>query len=402
MNKYTIKFVGRMMAILLILGAVLSPAAGINSQDWPQFRHSSQHTGSSSSSAPDTANLVWDSGAIGAQEGSSVSAAEGKLFVNCVSNLSCLDKETGKILWSTAFNPLEDICQAFGFSPAYHQGRVFLSGQDTLCLNASDGRVLWKFTPPTKRGALDGGPAVSDGFVLVSDWDGHHYYCLDEDTGAELWNFTVEGNAQSVPAIDKGRVIFSGWDWGLGGKIYCVDLKDGFEIWNLTTKSSPCGSAAIWQDVAYFTTYNFEGDGDVMAVSLPDGQLIWEKAIKSTDCTPALSEGLLYVCGGTDGFSDKITYCFNATNGELIWNTTKEDGIGEWRCSPAYADGLLFVGKTECSNSAYNTLCAINASTGDTVWSYPAGGSAPVIVDGMVFSIGAGSVYAFGPGGNAT
>ena len=402
MENYIVKLAGWKTIALLIFWLIIQPVVCSSDLDWPQFHMNPQHTGNASVNAPDAALLAWKSEAIGAQEGSSVSVAEEKVFVNCVSNLTCLDLRTGKLLWSTAFTPMDDICQAFGCSPAYHQGKVFLSSQDTLCLNASDGKVLWIFTPPTKRGALDGGPVISDGFVLVSDWDGHHYYCLDEVTGEELWNFTVEGNAQSTPAIDQGRVVFGSWEWGLGGKVYCVDLRDGSEIWNMTTKNSPCGSAAIWQNVTWVTTYNFEGDGEVMAISLEDGKLLWERTIQRTDCTPTLASGRLYVCGGADGFSDKVTYCFDASSGELLWNTSKEEEIGEWRCSPAYADGLLFVGKTDSNSSTYDTLCALNASTGDIVWSYPASGSAPAVAYGMVFSIGAGRVYAFGPGGSST
>ncbi|HNU40739.1 MAG TPA: PQQ-binding-like beta-propeller repeat protein, partial [Methanothrix sp.] len=105
------------------------------------------------------------------------------------------------------------------------------------------------------------------------------------------------------------------------------------------------------------------------------------------------------VCGGTDGYSDKATYCLDAETGDLIWKTTADEGIGEWRCSPAHADGLLFVGRTE--NMNYTALYALNASTGETVWSYPAGGSSPAIAGGMVFTIGQGRVHAIGQGGDA-
>jgi outer membrane protein assembly factor BamB len=399
MKNMRTKCMGWITIALLFFGLAIQPAVCNSAKDWPQFHLDPQHIGCSSHKAPDAALLAWESEAIGAQEGSSVSVAEGKVFVNCVGNLTCLDQKTGKMLWSTAFDPTPDLCQVFGFSPAYHQGKVFLSGKKTFCLNSSDGREIWSYSASTGKSAVDGGPAISDGRVIISDWDGHHYYCLNEDTGAELWNYTVEGNAQSTPAIDSKRVVFGGWEWGLGGTVYCVDLDNGSEIWNITTKNSPCGSASILDDVVYFTTYNFDGDGEVMAVTLQEGRPLWEKTIQRTDCTPALANGLLYVCGGTDGFSDKMTYCFNATSGELLWNTSKEEEIGEWRCSPAYADGLLFVGKTEKASNSYTTLCALNATTGEEVWSYPAGGSAPAVAGGMVFSIGCGKVYAFGQGG---
>jgi outer membrane protein assembly factor BamB len=400
MKNRTTNSIVKMTIALLFLGLVIHPAAGDHIQDWPQFHLDASHRGASISTAPHANQTAWVSEDISAQEGSSVSVADGRVFVNCVDRLACLDQSSGEVLWNASFESTPDICQVWGFSPAYSDGRVFASGSRTVCLNATDGRELWSFAPPTGRGAVNGGPAAADGKILVSDWDGHHYYCLDGESGEELWNFTVEGDAQCTPAVEGEKVIFSSWEWGMGGKIYCVRLTDGSEIWNHSTRNSPCGSAAIWEDKAFITTYNFEGDGDIMALSLQNGSLLWERPIARTDCTPAVANGLLYVCGGTDGFSDKATYCFNATTGEMVWKTSTEEGIGEWRCSPAYADGLLFVGKTE--NMNYAALYALNASTGDLVWGSPAGGSAPAIADGTVFSIGSGKVYAIGPEGRAS
>ena len=364
--------------------------------EWPQFHLDAAHIGASYSGAPQSNETVWISQDIGAQEGSSVAIADGRVYVNCVDHLVCLDQLSGQVLWNASFEARPDICQIWGFSPAYSNGRVFLSGLKTVCLNASDGRLLWSFAPPTGKGSVDGGPAVAGGRVMVSDWDGHHYYCLDEETGTEIWNFTVEGNAQSTPAISGGRVVLSGWEWGLGGMVYCLYLDNGTEIWNLSTRNSPCGSAALSDDAAYLTAYNFEGDGDIMAVSLQNGSLLWQESIARTDCTPALAADRLYVCGGTDGFSEKAAYCFDAKTGDLIWKTPE---IGEWRCSPACADGLLFLGKTD--NMNYTALYALNAGTGDTVWSYPAGGSSPSLAGGWVFTIGQGRVHAFGRAGDA-
>ena len=133
-----------------------------------------------------------------------------------------------------------------------------------------------------------------------------------------------------------------------------------------------------------------------MAFSLQNGSLLWQESIARTDCTPALADDRRYVCGGTDGFSKKAAYCFDAKTGDLIWKTPE---IGEWRCSPAYADGLLFIGKTE--NMNYTALYALNVGTGETVWSYPAGGSSPSLAGGWVFTIGQGRVHAFGRAGDA-
>jgi hypothetical protein len=78
-----------------------------------------------------------------------------------------------------------------------------------------------------------------------------------------------------------------------------------------------------------------------------------------------------------------------------MWNTTaSEDGIGTWTCSVAVADGKVFVGKSG-AYFGYSGTYALDAFTGNVIWSYPEGGSSPAVADGMVFTIGGGKVYAF-------
>ncbi|MBN1236179.1 MAG: PQQ-binding-like beta-propeller repeat protein [Methanotrichaceae archaeon] len=368
----------------------LGDGAGV--EGWPQFHSNAEHTGFSDSQAPLSNNFAWISRNIGAQPGSSVSVAEGKAFINCVNNLTCLDQQSGEVLWIFPFNASGDF--AFGFTPVYSRERVFFISDRTYCLNASDGEKVWSYALPTGRFAVDASPGIADGRIVVSDWDGHHYYCLDEVTGKELWNFTVDGNAQSTPAIAGSRVVFAAWDWGLGGKIYCAHLGNGSEIWNISTENSPCGSAAIQDETVYMATYNFNGDGDLLALSLANGSVLWKAQVSPTDSTPALAGGRVYLCGGCQGFSELLTYCFAASSGELIWRTPAKERIGDWRCSPAYADGLLFAGRANFTE--YGGIFALNASNGETAWSYPEGGSSPAVAGGMVFTIGQGRVYAFG------
>jgi outer membrane protein assembly factor BamB len=314
------------------------------------------------------------------------------MFVNCIANITCLDQKSGKMLWIFPFNASGDY--AFGFTPVCSEGRVLFTSDKTYCLNASDGSEIWKFSQPTGKFAVDGSPAIADGKVVVSDWDGHHYYCLDEYTGKELWNITVEGNAQSTPAIDQGKAVLGSWDWGMGGKIYCVDLGNGREIWNLSPDNSPCGSAAIYGGAVYMATYNFGGDGDILAISLDNGSILWKARISPTDATPVVVNNKVYLCSGCEGFSELATYCFDANSGDLMWNTSPDEDIGDWRCSPAYADGLLFAGRAKFTE--YAGTFALNATTGDVVWSYPEGGSSPSLAGGMLFTVGGGRVYAFG------
>jgi len=162
----------------------------------------------------------------------------------------------------------------------------------------------------------------------------------------------------------------------------------------MTTKNSPCGSATIENKTVYMATYNFEGDGDLLAMTLDSGSVQWMAQVSPTDSTPVVVDGRVYLCGGCDGFSELVTYCFDANSGELIWSTSPKESIGDWRCSPAFADGLLFVGRPNFIE--FRGTFALNATSGEVVWSYPEGGSSPSLAGGMLFTIGGGRVYAFG------
>jgi len=365
----------------------------LDGNEWAQFHQDPQNSGSSSSTAPRTNTTLWVSEDLGFQAGSSVAVADGKVFANGVNQIVAFDEFTGEVLWTAPFEKNADVCCSW-FTPAHHEGRLFFSGTNTVCLSSEDGSEIWNHIHPSKRGAVDGSPVVVEGKVIASDWDGHHYFCLDELTGEEIWSFEVEGDAQSTPAVSEGRVVFGSWEWGLGGAVYCIDLETGQEIWKMDAENSPAGSAAIGEGGVYVATYNFDGDGDLFALSLDDGSILWSEVITPTDSTPTLVDGRVYVSGGVDGFSDSVTYCFNAASGDLLWSTVPEDEIGDWRCSIACADGLVFVGKpdfTDCGG-----ICALDADTGDLVWSHPGGGSSPAVADGVIFSVGGGRVWAFG------
>jgi uncharacterized repeat protein (TIGR01451 family) len=103
----------------------------------------------------------------------------------------------------------------------------------------------------------------------------------------------------------------------------------------------------------------------------------------------------VYVTGGAKGHSDRQTYCFNATTGNLTWSTDTADEIGAWTCSVAVADDKVFVGTEGGESFDYAGTYALDAFTGDVIWSYPQGGSSPAVADDIVFTIGGGRVYAF-------
>ncbi|MEL4306250.1 PQQ-binding-like beta-propeller repeat protein [Methanococcoides sp. LMO-2] len=343
---------------------------------WEHFHKDTRNTGYSPSDAPDTNNILWASEDIGAVKGSSPVIADNKIYVNCGKYVRSLDQYTGEFLanhsnGSTKYNSIA--------SPAYNDGNV------------------WCGLPES----VNSGTTVADGKRFEGEWDGN-YYCFDETTGELVWNFSAEGNAQATPAYDNGRVYFTSWVYGQadGGNVYCVDANTGELVWNQSKiLYNCCSSPTIYGDILYLTTYNFYGEGEIYALDRDNGSILWKKDIHSTDSTPAVAYGNVYVTGGCYGYSDLQTYCFDATTGELKWETDPEDGIGGWLCSAAVADEKVFVGTafdTEEDYAGLNGTCALDAFTGELIWNSPYGGSSPAIVDGMLFTVAEGKVYAFG------
>ncbi|AKB38584.1 cell surface protein [Methanosarcina siciliae C2J] len=385
--------------------------SSIPEDSWYQFHGKIDHLGYSES-GPKTNRTEWISEDIDAISSSSSVIAEGKVFVICggsgmedstdsTSRLAALDEFTGELVWNAT---IPATVYGSWASPAYDNGMVFTAtGPELGCYNAETGEKLWSFNNTVgSKGAVNSGPAIADGMVIFSDWDGSHYYCLDEDTGYLLWSFEAEGYAQSVPAYKDGKFYLASWEYGdlNQGHAYCVDAVTGDTTWHINIEQNFCGSPAYIDGILYLTTYNFYGTSDFLALDATDGSVIWKQTIESTDSTPAFAYGNVYVCGGCEGFSNVRTYCFNASTGEKVWETPsltgEEGGIGGWTCSVAVADGLAYVGTEGNGYFSYNDLYALDAFTGEVVWHIPHAGSTPALSDGMLFSIGADQkVYAF-------
>jgi hypothetical protein len=106
----------------------------------------------------------------------------------------------------------------------------------------------------------------------------------------------------------------------------------------------------------------------------------------------------VYVAGG---YSTKEVTCLDAKNGSIVWRVA---GLGSWTNSPIVTkDGKVLVGKEGGGNDmirGYEGLYCLDALTGEEKWHTERGGSSPVLVGGIVYTIGNdGRVYAIGKDG---
>jgi PKD repeat protein len=357
----------------------------VTESEWTQFHKDAAHTGFALNDVSDTNNSLWISDSIWAVPSSSPVIVDGKVFVKCgidesFNNLMStgggeyriviLNEPTGEYLTNSSIEELEISWS----SPCYYNGTIW------------SGRGV--------GGA--GGATAAAGKIFDSNDTEHRFYCTDAASKAELWNFPVTGNIRGNAAYSDGKVYMaSGWLFADPGYVYCVDAETGTEIWNKELSYEVSSSPTVSDGVVYVSTY----DGDFYALDAETGTEIWNKRLDSTDVssTAAVAYGNVYISGGCPGISTIKTYCFNASSGDLVWSTSAGDEIGGWSMSVAVAEGKVFVGKhAEGDYFGHNTTLALNASTGEVIWTAPYGGASPAISDGIVFTIGYdGRVYAF-------
>ncbi|HEV2361865.1 MAG TPA: PQQ-binding-like beta-propeller repeat protein, partial [Acidimicrobiales bacterium] len=270
---------------------------------------------------------LWSVTEAGAVDSSPAISGSDVVFGTSADSVVALAQSNGSKVWSTATSsPVES-------PPAVAGSRVYVGSDNgtVYALGAAKGTVVWS----TKvAGAVKGSPAVDTtaGLVIVGDSTGV-VTALSATTGAVRWRFTTGGAVAGSATIAGGDVYLGSAD----GSAYSLNESTGAKLWSTATP------AAITAGGVYF-------DSTVKA-------------------------GTLYVVGSSDG---TVTYMTQATG--AVVSTTK---LGGAIVGIAGTNGWITA--TTASGGLYGMK-----RTGELEWVTSTGGfaSAPVIVDGVVFTTG--------------
>ena len=364
---------------------------------WPMFHHDLNHSGYSTSTAPETNNVLWvfpTDGGIGV---SSPAVVDNKIYFGDVyNNFSCLNSNIGEEIWEI---PLP---YGNGYaSPAVNNGKVYFAGDnydaDIYCLNITNGEIIWRYETP-EGSAMRSSPVVYDGKVFIGapNPEPGCIYCLDADTGEEIWISQNIDNPRSA-AIYDGRVFFGADDFN----VYCLDADNGSIIWKYKTdgEKTPYIHVAIYDDKLYAG-----GRDGLYCLDAEDGDLIWKYPTADfIYATPCTANGFVYF--GT--YDDGIVYCLNATSGEKLWEYDTNLMIIS---SPLVADSKVYFGTHDYNFNDYATLKSgkiycLDAVSGEKIWDYDTASRvwcSPAVADGKIY-IGSfdfytlrGEMYCFG------
>lgn len=185
-------------------------------EDWPQWRYDTQRSNASNNSLPSDFTLLWEKrfaprvqawddplnlDLMTFDKQFEPIALDGKLYLafNDESKLVAFDIQTGKSLWTFhAEGPIR-------FAPVAWNQKLFVVSDDGFLysLDATDGRLLWKYSPaPSSQKVIGnrrvisawparGGPTIRDNTVYFASsiWPfmGTFVCALDAETGNVKW-----------------------------------------------------------------------------------------------------------------------------------------------------------------------------------------------------------------------
>jgi len=186
----------------------------------------------------------------------SLSLANGVVYdVDYSGNLYALDAGTGALLWDIS-NAGSDA------APVIANGVIYVGpGRSIYARKASTGEIIWQYTT---GGYVFGSPAVANGVVYVTAFDGY-IYALDAGTGALQWKFATGDQVLSSPAVANGVVYFGSED----NTVYALDAQTGALLWKYITGSPITSSPAVVNGMLYIGSW----DGNLYAFGLPDQQM---------------------------------------------------------------------------------------------------------------------------------
>jgi outer membrane protein assembly factor BamB len=258
---------------------------------------------------------------------------EGKvLFVSVHSTaLEALNAHTGEIYW---MSEMDEKIQA----PPLIVGRsVLVATRTTLWeLDATTGRVVWKFRRGEAGWPTVGSPAVSGNVVYIGLGTSTQLWALDLTNGHVLWSFNTGDRIISEALVKAGIVYVGTWR----GNIFALDHANGTKLWvyalNANHSQSIVDGVAGSMAMANGRLYVGDYRGVISCIDALHGSLIWRYATGAPIlATPIVTAGHIYFGSGDGNF-----YALDSQTGRPTWHYF----TGEIRASASLADGHLYVG----------------------------------------------------------
>ena len=346
--------------------------------DWTQFRGPAGAAVGQAENLPTqwdaTKNIAWKTALPGLGTSSPITL-NNRIYLTCYSGYAaqaespgdmqklmrhvvCLDRKTGKQIWSREFKPElpeseyrrgNDSWHGYSSSTPVTDGKhlyVFFGKSGVYCLDL-EGKQVWRAT--VGSGTRGWGSASSlllhKNLVIVNaSVESQALIAFDKTTGKEVWGVSGIRGCWNSPIIvnlpgDKAELVIS-----VPQKVLGFDPATGKELWDcdgIPDRGYVCPSVVAHEGVVYAIggrsntalAVRAGGKGNVT-----DSHLLWKTNKGSNVCSPVYYEGHLYWVHERSGTAN----CLDAKTGEVKFQQRLEPRPGIVYSSSIIADGKWF------------------------------------------------------------
>lgn len=257
-------------------------------------------------------------------------------------------------------------CDVSSYAKGMHTARVKATTPSGIYLEHAefgkdaDDLLLWKLDLGSNvTGRLQ---RLGTDKAIVGTADGM-IRCLKIETGALVWEYRA-GSPWGGGTVDGSRLYFGTAD----GRIVCVDTSEGTLIWQSSLQDASFVSAPLVYDAGYGKSLVVGStSGTVYSLSVITGTGRWTaKAKGAVVSTPSSGNGKVFF-----GAWDNILYAINDSDGATAW--TRQLGRQIYYSpyhSPVFHLGKVFATIPYDSIPGASYLYALDADTGEDVWTY--------------------------------
>ena len=258
--------------------------------------------------------------------------------------LICLNATDGKTLWKKQYDgaaPYGSYPYGASSTPTVTDGRCYFCGSknDVYCLDAATGAEIWHFNTPATRQVINhSSPLVTDGLAIVVTGE---LVALDPAKGTVIWRQPKVNTRENSPVVwrsDDRAFLLCNTPYATA-TVHCVDAADGRIVWSVPGggRSSP----TVVGDVMVTPGVIGKFVGDPTRFGLIAYKLSPGKAEKlwATEQYSRGDEGAVIYDGHVYAFGPGVAACLELATGKVNWEQKKTAHRGVR--SPVLADGKI-------------------------------------------------------------
>lgn len=351
--------------------------------DWAQFRGPAGLGTSNETGLPaewsTSKNVVWKTALPGAGTSSPVVVGE-RVYLTSYSgyglsvdepgdmdklmrHVVCVDRASGKIIWSKDFKPSLPESEYSGGNNTWHGYAsstpvaddanlyVFFGRSGVYCLKLADGSEVWHADVGDKTNGWGSGnsPVLFENLLIVNAAvESDQMVALDKQTGKQVWSVRVGKGARNTPNLVQapgGKIeLVVSLPGEPQGKILGLDPKTGEELWScrgIRDGGYVCPSVIAHDGVVYAiggrkntaVAVRAGGRGDVS-----ETHLLWTVSKGSNVASPSYHDGRIYWLHEKQG----TVICLDAKTGDLVFEERVDPRPGIVYSSVTIADGKIY------------------------------------------------------------